>query len=62
MKQGPARRVTCELPRERMPERGDYRWSYELECGHVVERRGPGRTWCYCETCAALNTPTPIPV
>jgi hypothetical protein len=48
-KPGPVRYVKRELPTE-LPRL--FGWKYELECGHVVVRRGTGRTWCYCEQCS----------
>ncbi len=51
--QGRFRRVVRELPASGVQKQGQYRWRYELECGHVVERRSPGRSAAYCSECIA---------
>jgi hypothetical protein len=58
--QGPSRAVVRAVSFRRVPggERPgrvrawNYIYTYALECGHVVERRGRGRERCFCEACA----------
>jgi hypothetical protein len=48
---GPRRQVVREIQRRRKSPEGAYVWCFELECGHTVSRRRPGKTYCYCEVC-----------
>lgn len=48
---GPLRNVLREVPQKGPLPRGKHYWVYELECGHVVKRRGTGRTKCVCPHC-----------
>ena len=48
---GPHRRVVRELPASDVQRQGQYRWRYELECGHIVERRKAGQSAAYCSGC-----------
>lgn len=50
---GPARKVLRELEPRIVTSHHLRYYRYDLQCGHIVERRNPHRTLVYCMQCGA---------